>query len=280
MARTYMEVKPHLIIKQMNLSNNAIQGIEEEVMAEYALEFPKKSYRISAGLLVLLIILIKSILLLISIYSYRPIIITFSVMAIAPALFLFAFSFLFNASSKLVYLFILDVIVSLVFVTDAVYFRAFDHIISVYMIFAKGVTEDLGSSILSLIQLRDFLFLMDLPVIYFLFFRSCHFTEEDKVFKVRFVQSLYILVLSISLICYQFINQVEQTSLCNPAIRPLTMSPLGAHMFDIYRFIYERNDRLDTDDIAKIEKWLGNNEKYQTFDIEYESLRGVLAGKT
>lgn len=239
----------------------------------------KKSYRISAGLLVLLIILIKSILLLISIYSYRPIIITFSVMAIAPALFLFAFSFLFNASSKLVYLFILDVIVSLVFVTDAVYFRAFDHIISVYMIFAKGVTEDLGSSILSLIQLRDFLFLMDLPVIYFLFFRSCHFTEEDKVFKVRFVQSLYILVLSISLICYQFINQVEQTSLCNPAIRPLTMSPLGAHMFDIYRFIYERNDRLDTDDIAKIEKWLGNNEKYQTFDIEYESLRGVLAGK-
>lgn len=42
MARTYMEVKPHLIIKQMNLSNNAIQGIEEEVMAEYALEFPKK----------------------------------------------------------------------------------------------------------------------------------------------------------------------------------------------------------------------------------------------
>jgi len=147
------------------------------------------------------------------------------------------------------------------------------------MIFAKGVTEDLGPSILSLIQWRDFLFLLDLPFLYFLFFRSYHFTEDSKVFKVRFVQSLFLVALSVSLICYQFINQVEHTSLCNPAIRPLTMSPLGTHMFDIYRFVYEKTDRLDTDDIEQIEMWLGDNQKYHIGDKEYEPLHGILAGK-
>jgi len=41
MARTYMEVKqrPHFIIKQMNLGNNAIQAMEEEVISEYASRF-------------------------------------------------------------------------------------------------------------------------------------------------------------------------------------------------------------------------------------------------
>lgn len=43
MARTYMEVKqrPHFIIKQMNLGNNAIQAMEEEVTVEYAFRFEK-----------------------------------------------------------------------------------------------------------------------------------------------------------------------------------------------------------------------------------------------
>ena len=243
------------------------------------LDSKNKTYRISAGLLVLLIILTKSVLLLISIYSYRPILIIYSIITIAPAIFLFAFSFLFNARSKLIYLFILDLIVSLIFITDVVYFRAFDHIISVYMIFAKGVTEDLGSSILSLIQWRDFLFLIDVPFLYFLFFRSCHFTEEIKEFKVRFVQSVLMLALSISIICYQFMNQVEDTSLCNPAVHPITMSPLGAHMFDIYRFIYERTDNLNTEDLHIIEQWFAQNKQYHEVDTSYKYLQGIIAGK-
>ncbi len=242
-------------------------------------DLKKSTYRISASFLVLLIILIKSIFLLISFYSYRPIIITYSIMTISPTLFLSAFSFLFDARGRLVYLFVLDLIVSLIFITDAVYFRAFDNIISVYMIFAKGVTEDLQSSIVSLIQWPDFLFLIDLPFLYFLFFRSEYFAEDSKGVKVRTVQFLIMVMLSLSLISYQFANQVERTSLFNPTIRPLTMSPLGAHMFDIYRFIYERTDNLHDEDVHTIEQWFVENKQYHEVDSNYEYLQGVIAGK-
>lgn len=239
----------------------------------------KSPYRISAGLLVLLIILAKSIFLLTSFYPYRPVIITYSILTISPAILLVAVSFLFNSRSKLVYLFFLDLLVSLIFFTDAVYYRAFDQIISVYMLFSKGVTEDLQSSVLSLIQWQDFLFLINLPFLYILFFHSNYFTEDSKELKLRTVQCLILLVLSLPLISYEFKNEVESASLCNPAIRPLTMSPLGAHMFDMYRFVYERTDVLDIKDVQNIEQWLAQNKQYQEVDSNYECLRGAIAGK-
>lgn len=237
------------------------------------------SYRISPWLLVLLIVLAKSIFLLISFYSYRPTIITYSIMTIWPTVFLFAFAFLFNLRGKLVYLFILDLIISLIYITDAIYFRAFDHIISVYMIFAEGVTEDLGSSILSLIQWHDFLFLIDLPFIYLLFFHSRYFAESSKAFRVRFIQFFILAVMSVSLIAFLFENQVEDVSLCNPAIHPLTMSPLGAHMFDIYRYVYERTAKLEIDDVEAIRNWFAENKQYHKVDTNHTHLEGIISGK-
>ena len=236
------------------------------------------SYRISPWLLIFIIVLTKSIFLLISFYSYKPIIIAFSIMTIWPIVFLFAFAFLFDSRGKLVYLFILDLVVSLIYITDAVYFRAFDHIFSVHMIFAKGVTEDIGSIIFSLIQWHDFLFLIDLPFIYWLFFRSRYFIEYSTAFKVRCIQCLILVVLSVSLTAYLFENWVER-NLCDFAARPLNMSPLGAHMFDIHRYIYERTDKLETEDVEAIRNWFTENNQYHKVDTNYERLHGIISGK-
>lgn len=200
----------------------------------------------------------------------------YSLFTTMPILFLISFPFLFSRKGHLLYLIYLDLFISLLFIVDIVYFRAFGHLISIYMIFAQNVTEDLGASILSLIKWTDFLVFFDLPFLYIFAFRS---KKTNNIYK-NFYMFALVFILSVSAIVYQFKNlEKSNLALGDIKMRPAILSPIGAHLFDVYRFIYERGYELDEQDISTITGWLTKNAAYQNPAEKYASWEGLLKGK-
>ncbi|HWQ88796.1 MAG TPA: LTA synthase family protein [Desulfitobacteriaceae bacterium] len=226
-------------------------------------------------LLVLLSILIKSVMVLYSLFSARLEILSYSIYAVAPVIFLISFSYLFPRKGQIVYLLGLDLIISGLFIADVVYARAYAHLPSIYMLFAQDNMEDLGASVFSLLRGTDFLLLLDLP---FLFFLALKARYQDPVRKRIRVFSLTV-VCSAVIIGFQFGQLADSKMFANYKLQPLLMSPLGNHMFDICRFIYEQGDKLDQEEAEQVTKWLGDNQKYQEPEAAYAGLAGLLKNK-
>jgi phosphoglycerol transferase MdoB-like AlkP superfamily enzyme len=192
-----------------------------------------------------------------------------------PIVLLISFSFIFTQRRQLIFLFIIDFLISAVFLVDLVYARAYGHLISFYMIFAKYVTEDLGAGIISLIKWTDFLMFIDLPLLVIFLIKS----RPRYLFGNRTLYFSVTAALSIGLICFQFSHLENNKLLGNYKMQPLFMSPLGYHLFDLYRFIYEKGETLDQDEISRVDSWLESNAKYQEPDEDYVNLAGIAKGK-
>lgn len=225
--------------------------------------------------IVLIIILIKSNIVLFSLFSLTPVILEYNIYALFPALFLISFSLIFSPKGELIYLFCLDFFISVLFIADMVYGRAYGHLISFYMMFAKDVMGDLGPSAVALAKWTDFLMLADLPVIFILALKS----RDKQRIKKRIYLFYLTVIISAIIICFQFVNLESTKMLGNYKLHPLIMSPIGNHMFDLYRFAYEKGDTLDKKDIETIDAWLEINKKYQYPDENYTNLEGIGRGK-
>lgn len=226
-------------------------------------------------LLVLLSILVKSVMVLYFLFSARTDILSYSTYAVAPVLFLISFSYLFPRRGQIVYLLGLDLIISGLFIADVVYARAYGHLLGIHMLFAKDNMEDLGASVFSLLRGKDFLFLLDLP---FLFLLALKTKFQDPARKrIRFF--CYTAVCSVVILGFQFGQVADSQMFGNYKLEPLLMSPLGNHMFDICRFIYEKGDQLDQEEAETVAKWLADNQKYQKPAETYAGLAGLLHNK-
>jgi phosphoglycerol transferase MdoB-like AlkP superfamily enzyme len=143
------------------------------------------------------------------------------------------------------------------------------------MIFSKGVLIDMDQSIISLIKATDFLLILDIPVLIFLikiYKNNIIIKRKITLFAIAFFASVFLIIM-------QF-NQLEDSRMLgNYRLHPLVMSPIGNHMFDIYRFAYEKGDNLNSDDIALIRNWLEENSKNNTLDNKYRFLHGLAKGK-
>lgn len=234
-------------------------------------------------ILVLVSIMVKSNVLLSTIYqlnlnNIKSSLVVLELFSIMPLLLFISFSFLFHGKSKYYYILALDLFISLLFMADIIYARAFGHLISIHMIMAQGVTEDLTASVLSLIKWTDFLQFIDIPV-FLLFILRAEKIDLEIQTKKRILQFVFAFALSMGIIGYQFIFIESNKLRCDPQREALILSPMGSHMFDLYRFIYERNVDLDSEDLAEIDKWFIDNSKYHEPKPSYLSLWGCLKGK-
>ena len=233
-------------------------------------------------LIVLIVLIIKSNILLFNIFSIAKeysirLFIYSSFAAFSPILLLISFSFLFSNRGKILYLLAIDFVISMMFVADIIYARAFGHLISFFMIIAKGVTEDLGASVISLTKWSDFLMFLDLPI---LVIAASKIPAEKKAnLKKSLINTAQIIILSVSIMFIQFTYLEKTKDLGNVILQPLRMSPLGYHMFDFYRFIYERNYELTQEDITRANNWFAENTKYQLPDDHNAYLKGIAQGK-
>jgi phosphoglycerol transferase MdoB-like AlkP superfamily enzyme len=163
----------------------------------------------------------------------------------------------------------------MLFLIDIVYYRAFGKLISIYMIFSKGVLIDMDQSIISLIKATDFLLILDIPVLLFLL----KLYNNKIIIKRKLVLFIIAFFASVFLIIMQF-NQLEDSRMLgNYRLHPLIMSPLGNHMFDVFRFAYEKGATLSNADISLINNWLEENSENNIPSNEYKFLEGLAKDK-
>ena len=138
-----------------------------EFMGEQSDAREAKSEVVLPGLwyLTLAIILMKNTLVLGLIYEFHPLIL-FSLLVALPLVAFFAsFSLLLRTNARFVYLFTLNVTISLLLLANLWYARAFGNLLSVDVVFADNNLEGLAPSVLALFQWVDLLFIIDLPLI-------------------------------------------------------------------------------------------------------------------
>jgi phosphoglycerol transferase MdoB-like AlkP superfamily enzyme len=143
------------------------------------------------------------------------------------------------------------------------------------MIFSKGILIDMDQSIISLLKATDFLLFVDIPIV-LLLAKLCN----NKIIIKRKLALFNIEFFAIILIIIMQFKQLEDTKLLgNYRNHPLIMSPIGNHMFDIFRFAYEKGVTLNADDISLINNWLEENSENSTLYNEYKFLHGLAKGK-
>ncbi|MGE5629013.1 MAG: LTA synthase family protein, partial [Solirubrobacterales bacterium] len=225
----------------------------------------------------LLIILAKSDALIISMQLPINNMVFFTIWHILPIVFVLNFSILFSIRRKPIFLFVIDFAISFIFFVDMIYARGYGHLISVYMIFAKGITEGMGPSVISLIHPTDFLMFVDLPFVFLAVFKLRE--NNGLALPKRIALFASTMLLTTALFGYQLYQMRDIKVLANYTNRPLYLSPIGTHIFDIYRFVYERNEKLNSKEVAEVDAWLKDNSKYQQPDPAYKYLEGKIKGK-
>jgi len=225
--------------------------------------------------IVLFTLFIKSQWVLGSLYGVNEVVFLFGCIATIPILLLMSFSFLFPPKGMMVYLLCLDVFVSALFIADMVYARGFGHLISIYMIFARDAVSGMAPGALSLFKWTDCIMVLDLPIFIFLLHRM------PKMPRIRhsLILFLFAFVLGVSTVGYGFHSIEKGGLLGNTNQLPLFLSPIGDHMFDLYRFVYDKNYTLGSDEIKAIDRWIAANRKYLEGDSKYDDLQGILKGK-
>ena len=145
------------------------------------------------------------------------------------------------------------------------------------MIFTKGLTNDLGPSIMSIVKIQDFVMLIDLPFFAAIAMKTKNRANLNKK-KCQAIAAFAFFLSSFVIFGIQSNNVIREGE-ANVALEPISLSPLGYHMYDFYRASYGRNSQLTPEEVLKVNNWFTANEHYQLPDDTYADLEGILQGK-
>lgn len=220
-------------------------------------------------------IFVKSEIVLISLFGVSVDILLVGTMSFFPILFLVSISFCFPPRGSVIYLVSLNAFISILFIADMVYSRAFGHLLSLTMAFAGDAIQGIENSVISLIRFSDIFMIIDLPLWFYLIFK----VKKRKLITKRLILFGFTCFISILFIFMGFKWIQGNNLLTQRSLNPLIMSPIGYHMYDLYHICYDRNVTLSSHELDEINNWISSNKKYLSPSEKYKSLEGVLQGK-
>lgn len=197
----------------------------------------------------------------------------------AFALIFISFSLLFKGKGRVIYLFIVDILLTVLILTDLGYFRGFLTMPSVLLLTQTANLDNMGGSISSMFSSKDFLLFIDVIVLgIFVFFTRKSYTKVKRRAPITFI---IILLSSISYIAYVpfnlFILKNDNVkngyifSNYDPTNTARYFSPIGYHIFDLFNVYKDsKSYELTKDDKAKIEEFFKNKENLP--DNEYAGM--------
>lgn len=193
---------------------------------------------------------------------------SFAIVSVPFLLILLCFYFLFRAPGKNWYIFVVNLIVSVVFIIDLWYYRAFEMPMTAFLYMQQSCLEQLETGILSLIQPVDLVYILDLPWF-------AYQARNDKNLSGpsigRFGMSLLVsLILIIALVQgFNFDGERKQAV--------LSLSLLGYHTFDTIEVIRNQTIEPSESDQQRINDWL---EEHMRLNTETEnSWKGIFKGR-
>ncbi|NLK94305.1 MAG: LTA synthase family protein [Clostridiales bacterium] len=272
-----------------------------------------KSKRIKIGLFLipLLGIIIKSIFLQCFIQSQNPYkfdLVTgylnssaFLLYYLAFALVSLSFSFLFKGKGRVIYIFIIDGIITILTLLDVMYFRGFLTVPSVLILTQTANLDNLSGTVFSMLSPLDILFFLDLIILgVYVFLTRKYYKNFKKRAPKAFLLTLIIPLIYILYIPFN-INVLKNEDVKNaylfdgmdPTNTTKYFTSLGYHIMDLYTVYrdskpYELTDE-EKESIEYYYNWknenLGNNEyaglskNKNLILIQVESLESFIIGQ-
>jgi lipoteichoic acid synthase len=192
----------------------------------------------------------------------------FIAMFVAPAL-------LFRNRARYWYLFGLNLVLSALFIIDLWNYRAFVKFTSFYNLRQVTSLKVISPAIVSLVHAGDFVLFLDLPLLLLLclLLKPAPFRRNAVAFVVLF---------ALSFGCFAYLNATEDVdgqAIFDLRWQPLeticTLSPIGYHVYDLYRFVKEhRALQLSPAERERIAGWLRDQKEALPANKYYGRFRG------
>ncbi len=202
----------------------------------------------------------------------------------ASVLIVVSFSMLFKQKGRIKFLFILDIVVSLILVSDLMYYRYFKDIITISAMKNVKLLSGVSASVKSLINIKDFLYLLDiifiLPII--------NKYKVNKINKYYFARNIgmFILLLFVGIAMNtRVVHAVEKeqptllSSMSNRIYLTKFIGNINFHAIDAYNFLstsVKNSSKLSGEREKEIKDFLVSN---NTSANTVTKLKGVGEGK-
>lgn len=219
----------------------------------------------------------------------------------AFALLFLSFALLFKGRGRVIYLFVVDLIITILILVDLGYFRGFLTMPSALLLMQTSNMDNMGSTIMSMFSNKDYLLFIDFIImgIFIFITRKSHFQIKRRA-PLTFIISLIISILYIAYVPFNLFvlgnKEVKNASIFDnydPTNTARYLSPVGYHIFDVYNVYkdskpYELTDEEQTqvNKFFEIKKEnLPNNEYAGLFKgknlivIQVESLESFVIDK-
>ncbi len=197
--------------------------------------------------------------------------------ALSIILMIFSVLFLLFKKRRNGVLFTANIILSVLFLADTLYFRYYQLPVSISLIYQLKLIGDITGSAESLFRIKDIVYFIDLPV-YFIFFftkRAIGKKYPSSVFKrgYEFVCAVFIMVISVLMFrtCFDRANTALHAFDRNYAAKDLSI--LYYHYYDIKNFIHDETERrkpLTAEEKQIVSDYFANKKK--TENPRYNSI--------
>jgi phosphoglycerol transferase MdoB-like AlkP superfamily enzyme len=161
---------------------------------------------------------------------------------IASILILVSFSTLFKQRGRIRFLFTLDILISLILISDIVYFRYFKDVITVSALKNVKLLSGVSDSVKSLINIKDFLYLIDIIFLIPIIKKFKIVDNKKKVFLRKVCMFITILLVGV-IMDTQSVYAVSKeqptllSSMSNRIYLTKMIGNINFHAIDAYNFI-------------------------------------------
>ncbi|WP_411169044.1 LTA synthase family protein [Clostridium sp. MB05] len=218
----------------------------------------------------------------------------------AFALIFLSFSLLFKGKGRVIYLFIIDLIITLLILLDLGYFRGFLTMPSALLLTQTANLDNMGGTISSMFSNKDFLLVIDFIVLgIFVFFTRKSYTKVKRRAPITFIVILLSSILYIGYVPFNlYVLKNEDVkngyifSNYDPTNTARYFSSIGYHIFDVVNVYkdskpYEltKNEKAQIDEFFNQKENLPDNQYKGIFKdknllvIQVESLESFIIGK-
>ncbi|MDP4183466.1 MAG: LTA synthase family protein, partial [Bacillota bacterium] len=194
------------------------------------------------------------------------------------AVILIAFALIFALSGKKTFnvLFIADIIMTLLFLSDILYTRYYTTAITIPVLLALKFVNSVEGSILSLFNIKDILLFLDFPFLIALFIIFKNRTKFQLSFIKRLIISVIIIAVSIPSIFISFNNSEIKDGVFDNNQVIKNMGILYFHCYDIYKYV--KDDLLQSKTMTAEEK-KEMDEFYKNKKVLGDKFKGIAKGK-
>ena len=194
-----------------------------------------------------------------------------------------SFSLLFKGKGRVIYLFVIDIIITALIFLDLGYFRGFLTMPSALLLTQTANLDNMGGTISSMFSKLDFLLLIDFIILaIYVFFTKKSYTNVKRRAPLTFIVMILSSILFIAYVPFNLhILKNEDVkngyifSNYDPTNTARYFSPIGYHIFDVYNVYKDSKPyELTEEETTKINEFFQAKE-----NLEDNKYAGMLKGK-